>query len=52
MNTLIKAGIAVGVITMAADRYFWKVPGKLAVILYLIALAFIITGMIRAKTNQ
>ncbi len=46
MNIMIAIGIVLGVGTGVVDRFFYKLPDGLAMILYMIAVIMIIAGMI------
>ena len=51
MNILVIIGVVLGAIITVVERYFWKLPNLLAIIFYLIALALIIIGIIKTRTN-
>jgi len=49
MNVFTIVGLVLGGGTMAADRLVRKIPGKLAVVLYSIAVILLIVGMVVKK---
>ena len=49
MNALIIIGIVLGGGTIVVDRYLYKLPNWLAIVLYGIAVIIIITGMIKSR---
>ncbi len=46
MNIMIPIGIVLGAGTCVVDRFFYKLPDWLAIVLYTIAAIMIIAGMI------
>ncbi len=46
MNIMIIIGLAIGAVTVLVDRYFYRMPDWLAIVLYAIAVILIIAGMI------
>ncbi len=51
MNTMIITGLAIGTITMLVDRFIVRIPSKLAVVIYLVAVVLMFAGMIASKNN-
>ena len=49
MNTLIIVGIALYAVTNITDRFLYKLPSWLAVVIYGISAILIIAGMIIAR---
>ena len=47
MNALIIIGVVLGGGTIVVDRYLYKLPNWLAIVLYAIAVIMIIAGMIK-----
>ena len=45
-------GIVLGAGTTLTDRCFRKIPNKIAVVLYIAAVALIITGMILSRKSE
>ena len=54
MNIMIVIGIVLGAGTGVVDRYFYRLPDWLAIVMYTIAVVMIIAGMIvsRGKANK
>ena len=51
MNILIIIGIVFGCGTIVTDRYLYKLPNWLAIVLYSIACILIIAGMIMTRKS-
>lgn len=51
MNVFIIIGIILGASVIVTDRYIHHLPNWLAIILYMIAVALIIAGMIVSRTR-
>ena len=51
MNVFIIIGIILGASVIVTDRYIRHLPNWLAVVLYMIAVALIIAGMIVSRTR-
>ncbi|MBQ2493186.1 MAG: hypothetical protein II527_07640 [Bacteroidales bacterium] len=51
MNVFIIIGIILGASVIVTDRYIHHLPNWLAVVLYMIAVALIIAGMIVSRTR-
>lgn len=49
MNIMIIIGIILGGGTVVVDRYLYKLPNWLAIVLFLIAWFMIIAGMIKTR---
>lgn len=51
MNAFIIIGIILGASVIVTDRYIHHLPNWLAIILYTLAVALVITGMIVSRTR-
>ena len=51
MNVFIIIGLILGASVIVTDRYIHHLPNWLAVVLYMIAVALIIAGMIVSRTK-
>ncbi|MBQ3830603.1 MAG: hypothetical protein II813_06770 [Spirochaetales bacterium] len=51
MNVFIIIGIILGASVIVTDRYIHHLPNWLAIVLYMIAVALIIAGMIVSRTR-
>jgi hypothetical protein len=51
MNVLIIIGIVLGAATTFTDRVIRPVPSKLAIVLYVVAIALIIAGIIITRSK-
>lgn len=51
MNVFIIIGIILGASVIVTDRYIHHLPNWLAIVLYMIAVALIIAGMIASRTR-
>ena len=51
MNALIIIGIILGASVMVTDKFIHNIPSRLAVVLYVVAIVFIIVGMIVFRTR-
>ena len=51
MNVFIIIGLILGASVIVTDRYIHHLPNWLAVVLYMIAVALIIAGMIVSRTR-
>ena len=51
MNILIIIGIVLGGVTIVTDRYLYKLPNWLAIVLYSVAWILIIAGMIITRKS-
>ena len=51
MNVFIIIGIILGASVIVTDRYIHHLPNWLAIVLYMIAVALIIAGMVVSRTR-
>jgi hypothetical protein len=52
MNTLCIIGIVLGAAVIVTDRYFYKLPNWLAIVLFTAAWVLIIAGMLMSRNAR